>query len=181
MGVATLSEKPFVENLRARASQQNVANLWSLAPNQSQTTSPQVLPLEQTKRETQRESFAPCLCFVSIISNFWRFFEVFSCKLWEALVCIDADFWKKNEGNTKYSFENSWRDLQDYTLFCTAPNSKIRMNFVKHFRFALLVSKYRCWLAFSSKIQRYWWNTFRKFSKFYRKDQNLIKSSRFSK
>ena len=75
-----------------------------------------------------------------------------------------ANFWKNPRGpfmavstpnfasilNSEYSFENSWRALQDLQTFAPlesntkiAPHSRIRLNFVKHFHmFAILFSQH---------------------------------------
>ena len=105
-----------------------------------------------------------------------------------------ANFWQTMRGpfsavskpilqvNTRLNFESSWRDLQDVQLFFTpfesnlktAPNSKIRRNFVKHFRIvAASCSNVHLFWKILSQFRQFWWN----FSSCYRKLREKIRFS----
>ena len=73
-----------------------------------------------------------------VFSNFSNFWLILG-KLWEAR----SRLYRRQmlQVNNKYSFESSWRDLQDLLTFApsesdkiTAPHSKILLNFVKPVR-----------------------------------------------
>ena len=74
------------------------------------------------------------LTFGQILANFERL----------VLLCIDADFC--NQILILQHFSRSTR----FSYFCTAPNLKMQLNFVKHFRiFAVSISKFHLFFAFS--------------------------------
>ena len=96
-------------------------------------------------------SLEPPLCYTIflflIVASFCAFLRFFALR-------------KTGRERQPYSFESSWRDLQNLHAFApsesnlkTGPNSKIQIHVVKHFRiFAMLFSKCRLFLAMLA-----WW------------------------
>ena len=134
---------------------------------------PALRPSQPSGRPSQSSSGArlpsgsPGRLAMFILTFFSNFRLIFG-KLWEAR----SGLYRSQLFASKYSFESSWRDIQDLHTFAsfesnletmksasgkrppdkTAPHSKIRLNFVKHVRvFAVLFSI--AYLCFAILVQ----------------------------
>ena len=85
--------------------------------------------------------------------------------------------WKKPWKTTPWTPHEKTLPQSVARAHCTAPNSKIQLNFVKHFRiFTVLFSIFQRWLANLVQNSPILMNFFRDFSNFHGEDQNLLDS-----
>ena len=129
---------------------------------------------EATIENPDRVNAVDTYVFSNFYSNFWQTLQ----RSFSAL--------SKPNFASKYSFESSWRDLQDLHTFAlgdsnlktnnsasgkrppdethgpgeetTAPHSTIQLNFAKHFAILQMYSQFLAYvLQFWSKIHHIWW------------------------